>query len=260
MTYFVRLGDSRFRATEHTGGAWKTDEQHVAPVLGLLAHLVEIDRDARRDDGLVIARVSYDILGVIPVGEFETSIEVLRPGRTIELVEAVLSYQGRAALRLRAWLIAQGNTAALAGTPLSRIPPPEQMQPWDATAMWPGGFIASLQARSTPLETGRAHFWVRHTLPLLEGEPVSDTARALGLIDVSNGMTPRADPKDVAYPNLDLSAHLFAQPQLSGTEGEWLGFDTSVSFGANGIGLTSTVLHDVSGPIGTSSQIVTVRP
>jgi hypothetical protein len=68
-------------------------------------------------------------------------------------------------------------------------------------------------------------------------------------------MTVRADPRTVAFPNVDLTAHLFAEPR-----GEWVGFDTTVSFGREGHGLTSSVIHDVHGPIGTLSQILTIRP
>ncbi len=49
--------------------------------------------------------------------------------------------------------------------------------------------------------------------------------------------------------------HFFDQPQ-----GEWLGLDTTVSFGPAGIGLTTSVLHHEGGPMGTSSQSLTVRP
>ena len=41
--YFVSQGSGRFNATAHVGGAWFTDEQHIAPLLGLLTHLVEVD-------------------------------------------------------------------------------------------------------------------------------------------------------------------------------------------------------------------------
>jgi Thioesterase-like superfamily len=75
------------------------------------------------------------------------------------------------------------------------------------------------------------------------------------VLDVANGMTVRAVPTEVAFPNVDLTAHLFAQP-----EGEWLGFDTTVSFGADGLGLTTSVVHDERGPVGTSSQLLTVHP
>jgi hypothetical protein len=32
-----------------------------------------------------------------------------------------------------------------------------------------------------------------------------------------------------------------------------------VSFGSDGIGLTSTVLHDLEGPFGRAEQILTIR-
>ncbi|WP_019144335.1 thioesterase family protein [Aeromicrobium massiliense] len=255
MSYFERLGERTFRATEHTGGAWRVDEQHVAPTLGLLTHLVERHRDARRDDGLVVSRLSFDILGTMPIAEMDARVEVVRPGRTIELVEATVSQGGRDAVRLRAWLLQPGDTAAVEGTALEPIDPPEALEPWDASAVWPGGFIASAQVRRRQHEPGRAQVWVRTDVPLLAGEPVSDTARLAGLLDIANGMTVRRAPREVAFPNVDLTAHLLRAPR-----GAWLGLDTRVSFGPVGLGVTTSVLHDEAGPLGTSTQSLTVRP
>ena len=36
--------------------------------------------------------------------------------------------------------------------------------------------------------------------------------------------------------------------------------DTSVSIGPTGVGLTTSNLHDESGPVGRCEQILTVRP
>jgi hypothetical protein len=254
VAYFERAGESAYRATEHVGGAWNTQEQHIAPALGLLVHVVEQDRDNRRGDGLVLGRLSFDILGTVPVDVVETAVRVLRPGRTIELVEATLVHGGRAAVLLRAWLMQPSDTAKLRGAALPRIPGPQDLTSWDPTDVWPGGFIASAEVRRREEAPGRAVYWVRSSLPLIAGEEVSPLARAAGLFDIANGMTVRADPRDVAFPNLDLTAHLFAEPV-----GEWLGFDTTVCFGAGGVGLTSSVLHDAGGPIGTLAQILTLR-
>jgi hypothetical protein len=255
MAYFERLGDHRFRATEHTGGAWDLQTQHIAPALGLMAHVVETDRDARRSDGLVVTRVSYDILGTVPIAEVDLDIRVVRAGRTIELVEAVLGHGGRAAVRLRAWLMEPRDTVVIQGTGQASIPGPTDTKPWDPTSVWPGGFIASVEVRRQQVEAGRAHFWVRTHLPLVADEEVSPLSRMAGLLDIANGMTVRAEPTEVQFPNVDLTAHVVDQPQ-----GEWVGFDTSVSFGPTGIGLTTSVLHDERGPIGTSSQSLTIRP
>ena len=255
MAYFERLDDARFLATEHVGGAWELSEQHIAPALGLLVHAVELDRDRRRDDGLQVVRLSHDILGTVPVAEVEVDVRVTRPGRTIELVEAVLSHGGRTVVVLRAWLLRAHDTAALAGTTLPAIPRPHELSAWDAGAVWPGGFIKTAEVRRDQDEPGRARFWVRTGVPLVADEPVSDLARLCGLLDIANGMTVRVDPRDVAFPNVDLTAHFFRVPQ-----GEWLGCDTSVSFGPTGLGLTTSVLHDEAGAFGTLNQALTVRP
>lgn len=255
VPYFHRLNTHRFLATEAVGGAWNEAEQHIAPALGLLVHAVEQHRDARRDDGLVIGRLAYEILGTVPVGEVEIEVEVVRPGRTIELVEATLSHAGRSVVLLRTWLMATRPTTDIAGTSIPSMPPPEEMKRWDPTSVWPGGFIASAEVRRDYIEPGRSRFWVRTQMPLIEDESVSSFARFAGLLDIANGMTIRVSPQQVAFPNLDLTAHFFVEPA-----GEWVGFDTSVSFGPNGLGLTSSMIHDVNGPVGTLAQVLTVRP
>jgi hypothetical protein len=255
VAYFERLGESSFRATQHTGGAWELDTQHIAPALGLLAHVVEQDRDRRRDDRLVVTRLSYDILGTVPIAEVDVEVAVVRAGRTIELVEARLGHGGRVAVRLRAWLMEPRDTAAVAGTDQPHIPGPDETQPWDAASVWPGGFIATAEVRRTQAAPGRATVWVSTEVPLVADEEVSPLSRFAGLLDIANGMTVRAAPAEVLFPNIDLTAHFFDQPQ-----GRWLGLDTTVSFGPGGVGLTSSVLHDERGPIGTSAQSLTIRP
>lgn len=255
MAYFERVDDSTYRATEHVSGAWKVTEQHIAPALGLLAHIVETDRDGRGRDDLVIGRVSYDILGVLPIDTMQTSVRVLRPGRTIELVEARLRHDDRDAVILRAWLMRPQDTRALAGTSFPQIPSLDDTPEWNPSSVWGGGFIASLQGRRTQVEPGRATYWLRTPLPLVGDQKASSLARVIGLLDAANGMTVRVDPSTAVFPNLDLTAHFFDEPR-----GEWVGFDTTVSFGAAGIGLTSSVIHDADGPVGTVNQILTVRP
>jgi hypothetical protein len=92
-------------------------------------------------------------------------------------------------------------------------------------------------------------------LALLDGEDVSATARAMGLVDIANGLAPLISPQDAAFPNLDLTVHLLRPPT-----GEWVGLDTSVSASPQGLGLTHSILHDESGAFGTVCQCLTLRP
>jgi hypothetical protein len=252
--FYIPLGEGRYRSTVHAQGAWNEHEQHMAPVSGLLAHCLE--RFEPRDD-LRMARISFDILGLIPGGEFEIVTRMLRPGRTIELVQAEFVAEGRTAVRATAWRLVRGDTSAIAAFEDEPMPGPDAAEPLELIE-WPGGYIRSIEVRTLPGHApGHGRAWVRTEHPLLADTVVSDMARLLGLVDTSNGIATRVapGPGGYAFPNVDLQVHLYREPA-----GEWLGLANSVTFGTDGIGLTSTVLHDTDGPFGRAEQILTLRP
>jgi len=254
--YYRRLDAERFQPTAHVQGAWNDHEQHMAPVSGLLAHALE--RHAPRA-GLVMARVSYEILGLIPLEATTVRVRTVRPGRTIELLEAVASAGGREVVRALAWRLAIQETSAVADGLPGALPPRQRCRPLDATATWSGGYIRTIEVLRGPGGgPGAGQAWLRTSLPLVEGEPATPLAAFLGLVDTANGMNVRLDPRAWAFPNVDLTVHLHRTPQ--GGPGRWIGFDTLVTVGAGGVGLTSTTLHDEAGPVGRAEQILTVRP
>jgi hypothetical protein len=255
-SYYERIDDRRFKPTAHAGGAWDPDEQHFSPLGGLVVHAVDGYLAGRPDTGLVPARISYDILGRLALDECEIRVETLRPGRTIELLEAVVLIAGRPVVRARFWLLAALDTSAVAGGPDERLPAPETLDPWPLSDVWPGGYIASLDVRPVaPPRPGRTTAWVSTPLALVAGEPSGPLASYVALVDTANGIAVRQPPGAWMFPNVDLTVHLHRPPR-----GRWTGLDTTVTFGPTGQGLTSTVLHDVDGPVGHAQQILTVRP
>jgi len=254
--YYARLGGDRFQPKIHVQGAWNDDEQHMAPVSGLLAHALECHEP---HPGLTLARVNYEILGFIGFAPTEVRVRTLRQGRTIELLEAVASVDGRDVVRALAWRLIAQDTAAVAGGLPRAMPSPGVCAAVDATGIWSGGFIRSIEVRRAPGgEPGKGRVWVRTALPLIEGEPVSRVAAYLGLVDTANGLNVRLNPREWVFPNVDLTVHLYRTPE--GGPGRWIGLDTLVTVGAEGVGLTSTTLHDERGPVGRAEQILTVRP
>lgn len=252
--YYQNLGGGRFRSTIHAQGAWNVHEQHMAPAAGLLADALE--RYQPRED-MRMPRLSYEILGLIPGGEFHIETSTLRPGKTIELLQAELVAGGRTAIRATAWRMVTSDTSAVAAIEDAAIPGPDDCKPYDGSAVWPGGYIRSLEMRAAEgHRPGAGKVWLRTQHPLTEQNDSSDLARLMGLVDTANGIAARVPPgKDsYAFPNLDLQIHMYRRP-----EGEWLGLDNAVSFGRDGIGLTSTVLHDRLGPFGRAEQILTLR-
>jgi len=250
-SYFVRLGDSRFEPTVHTGGAWDVREQHISPMVGLIAHLIE---QHTAGSGKELRRLSVDILGVLTLEPFSVEVHTIRSGRTIELVEAVVIEAGRPAVRARGWLLSPHDSSAVAGGVGTPMTPPDQVPP-RPFADWPGGFIASLEGRPVrPTRPGSAEIWLSTALPIVGGEQVSDLAAFCGLVDTSNGVSVRESPDEWLFPNLDLTIHLHRAPR-----GRWVGLQTDVVLGAEGSGLTSAVLHDEAGPVGRAAQVLTVR-
>jgi len=252
-SFYRPLGHGRYQPTLHVQGAWQPHEQHMAPVSGLLMHAV--DQHEPRD-GMQAARISFEILGMIPAEVSEISVRTVRPGRTIELVEATLAVDGRTVVRASVWRLSRQDTSAVAGGAPPRMPEPEAMTQWTGSDVWPGGYIAALEfCNGRDNVPGRGQVWIRTDTTLVEGVTSSPTAAFVGLVDTANGVATRVGPREWMYPNVDLSIHLYRQP-VSGP----VGLDTTVVFGADGVGLTSSTLHDVHGPVGRSEQILTVRP
>ncbi|MEU8956566.1 thioesterase family protein [Streptomyces sp. NPDC048518] len=255
-SYFEPIDEHRYKPTAHASGAWSTDEQHFSPLGGLLVHAIERDRAARPDTGLLLSRISFDILGRLALDECEIRVETLRPGRTIELVEAVALIAGRPVVRARAWLLAAGDTTAVAGGGADPLPAPETLAPWAMDAVWPGGYVASVDVRPVGApRPGRTTAWISTPLDLVAGENAGPLASYVALVDTANGIAVRQPPTAWTFPNVDLTLHLHRQPT-----GRWTGLDTTVTFGPTGQGITSTVLHDVTGQVGYAQQILTVRP
>ncbi len=250
--YYEALGGGRYRPTEHVEGAWNDAEQHMAPVSGLIVHAIE-RHDPRPE--LQLGRISFDILGMIPLADSLVEVSTVRPGRTIELVEASMVVGGRTVVRARAWRLSRQDTTAVSGGAPEPMPGPEQLPDWDGSGTWPGGYIRSLVAhRDAASGPGRGRVWLGSRAALVD-EPFSATAAFVGLVDTANGIAVRQDPREWMFPNVDLGVHLHRAPM-----GLPVGLDTTVTFGPDGLGLTSSVLHDVHGPVGRAEQVLTVRP
>lgn len=252
--YYEDRGEGHFRSTIHAQGAWNEREQHMAPASGILAHCLA--RHEPRPD-MSTARISFEILGMIPGGDFEVVTTTIRPGRTIELVQAELIAGGRVSIRASAWRLATSDTSSIAATEDPGIPPRDECVTWAGYDEWPGGFIRSLDSVQGPSHRpGRGTAWIRPTVPLVDGVESPDWVRLVGVVDTTNGIATRVPigPSSWIFPNVDLQIHMYREPT-----GEWLGLQNSVSFGTDGRGLTSSVLHDDHGPFGRAEQILTLR-
>lgn len=242
-----------YRSTQHAQGAWNPHEQHMAPASGIIA--AELEQFQPRE-GMRIGRISFDIFGLIAAGEFSITTRVIRPGKTIELIESTMQANSKTCIVARVWRMCTSDSSEIAGLEDQPVTHPDQLPLWEGMTRWPGGYIQSLIVKVDPNHrAGHGIVWLSNEKAMVEGQEKSDFVHLMGMVDTANGTAVRQeDPFTWSFPNLDLQIHLYRYPS-----GRWLGLETVQQYGTDGIGLTSTILHDIHGPFGRSEQILTLR-
>ncbi len=246
-SFFVADGDA-FVATTHTQGPWAHGFQHGGPPSALAAR--ELERRHPRPD-LQTVRMTVELLRPVPIGRFEIATEVLRGGRRVEHLAAVVHVDGQEALRVTSWRIRTADVPLDAGRDPATLPPPAEV---DATPpFFPGapevGYHLAMESRFVHggwTEHGPATAWLRMRIPLLPDEAPTPLQRVMCAADSGNGVSASFAG---TFVNPDLTVYLTHLPA-----GEWVALQARTILTDHGIGLADTVLHDEVGPIGRSLQ------
>lgn len=210
---------AHYQPTKHAQGAWNEHEQHMAPATGVLT--AELNSYAPQAN-MRLARISLDILGLIPLDDFTITTRCIRPGKTIELIEAVMSSRGRDAIIARAWRLMTQDTSEIAGLEDQKaLHNPEDLPVWDGMKGWPGGFIESVRlVTDSQRRPGSGTVWVTNDVEMVEGMPTDDLVHLLGMVDTANGVVPRLglglSKLEWMFPNTDLQIHMHRAPKVAG--------------------------------------------
>lgn len=246
------LGENRFRATEHTQGPWSATQQHGGPPAALLAHAME--RSAPRD--WIVPHITVDYISPVPVATVEIDVEVVKDGRRSQYLLAQLHAGDRVVARGRAWLIA-GDESPGGVTMPPKAPTLIPNEPtYGPRANFQFGFLRAVDwrfATGSLTSPGPATVWARLRMPLIAEQETSALERLLAVCDAASGVSFELDSRHHLFSNLDLSVHLYRQP-----EGEWLCLDAVSTIGQQGSGLCRTVLFDEKGGLGAASQCLFV--
>jgi len=254
--FYVPDGDALL-STELTRGPWDPDAQHAGPPAALLGRAVE--RCEPRADAQ-IGRITLEILGPVPLAPLRASARVVRPGRSVELLEASLSGPDGEVMRATAWRLRTGAVE------LEPSPPPDPPPPGPDTgtreAFFPvrdeAGYHTAMEmsfVKGAFLDPGPALVWMRSRVPLVAGEETSPLGRVLIAADAGNGVSAALDWRRYLFINTDLSVHLKRLP-----ESDWVGLDAVTYPEPHGIGLADTALWDERGRLGRGAQTLVVRP
>jgi hypothetical protein len=253
--FYERDGE-RYVATELTRGPWDPGAQHAGPPAALLGREIERLPEAAE---FQVGRVTFEILGPVPIGPVEVSARVVRPGRRVQLVEAELGDGERTLMRANAWRI---RTAPLELPPevLTGPPSPSGPEHGEEAEFFPTGqeigYQSAMEVRFLEggfVEPGPAIVWLRMRHPLLAGEEPSPLQRTLIVADVGNGVSATLDYRRFVFINVDLTVHLERMPA-----GEWVCVDAVTLPQPNGVGTAESTMFDRDGRIGRALQTLLV--
>ena len=253
--FYLPLGDGRYLSTEHTGGPWDPQFQHGGPPSALLARALEAESPSWP---ATLARVSVDILGPVPVTELTLRSRVLRPGRSVDLVEAELVAGERAVVRAQAWRVRAAEldlpAHEEAHVPVPAFPDAETTLP-DG---WRGGYMRAIEWRFVGgvwAGSGPATVWGRMRYPLVPEEEPTGLQRVLAVADSGSGVSSVLPFDGWLFINPELTVHVAAPAR-----GEWICLDAQTTVDRTGFGLATSRLFDRDRLVARGAQSLLVGP
>lgn len=249
----------RFESTELTRGPWSPDAQHAGPPSALLGHVIE---RCEPRPGFQVGRVAVEILGPVPLAPLTAEARLVRPGRSVEMIEATLSSERGPVMRANAWRFKLAEPELDLPEHFlptgARLGPDRAPEPEPFPSAQPVGFHTGIEYRfvsGTFAAPGPAVCWIRLRYPIVAGTTPSPLERTLAAADSGNGVSSVLDWNDYLFINTDLTVTLHRQPA-----GEWVCLDAVTHPQPHGIGLAESELFDEKGPLGRSTQTLFLSP
>ena len=245
---FRREGDA-FVPTGHARGPWDPGQLHGGAPGALIAEAVQ-------EEGYLVARLTLDFLGPVPMAPLTVSARTTKPGRSLQLAEAELSVDGQAVVRARAVRLRRGRSSCRRA---SRTTPPRRGRRRGATtrsrrrramsrAFTSRRWTSASSTAATSARVPRGHGSAspcRWSTTL----PASPLARAVAAADFGNGISRIVDFDRYLFVNTDLTVHLHREPA-----GEWVLLDARTVLEPHGAGLARSLLSDERGRVGLGAQ------
>ena len=229
---FVPEDESFVVATMLTQGPWDPNSQYGGTPAALLTWAVE------RVPTLVpmrIARITVDMHRRVPLGRLEVRTEVVREGKRLQVVVAILrDPDGVEVARATALRFRLGR--APDAPPTDPRLPPIATPPWGpprlqgARSSNLNGFIDAAEMRDAGVDSA-ATTWYRATRPVVAGEEPSPIVRLAWASDFTANSGNYLDLTRWSAINADLTINLGRSPR-----GEWTGVATRAWYAQDGIG------------------------
>ena len=257
QAYFVADGDT-YVPTRLAQGPWgKTISGNF--VGGILGRTIE--RDAG-DPDLQPARLTVDLLRPAALEPLRIATTVVRQGKRIRLVDAVMTQSDAVVARASALFLRRGVQPAdqvwtsPVGMP-TMAPQLDEQADGLPMLMWAYGKDAEMGSPGALDEwqhAGPKYAWVRDTLPLVGGEPITPFTRAAMAGDVTSSLT-HWGTGGLHFINANYALTLSRLP-----DGPHIGLAALTHYSHAGVATGVATIFDHLGPIGSGVATALVNP
>jgi hypothetical protein len=228
---------------------------------GLLARAVEQEVD---DVDLQPARLTVDLLRPVPLQPVQMHSSVVREGRRLRVVDAVMTQNGVTVARASALFLrrSEHTTAdtvwtspvimpAVPADPVmlaGDVPMVLQSYGRDPVAGSPGVGVTEWRHH------GQKFVWLRETKLLVDDEPLSPFTRVVMAADVTSSLT-HWGTEGLQFINADYTVTLSRLP-----EGVYIGLASVTHYSHAGVATGVATLFDEKGPIGSGMATALANP
>lgn len=259
-SFYERLDKAVYAAGPATAGPWGPHAQHAGPPSALLA--VQLESDHPRP-GFHPARMTFELLGQIPVGELTVETAVLHSTGRTDLLQGTLLHGDRAVAHARMWrykaapdalervrdprpgherLAFEDTVAPVEPLVLAydeSVTPPVPLELTNHT----DGYMSAVEWRfAEERPFGRyapGQVWARARVPLVLGESDTPFGRLMTMADSCWSMGRRIDMNKHLAINTEITVHCHRLP-----EGEWFRLDSTTVTSPNGGAVSHATMSD----------------
>ncbi len=230
---------------ETARGPWSPETVGGGQLTSLLASGIE----NHLDEDLHPARITFDLFRAAPWAPLQLTTRVARNGRRIRVVDVSLKHEGVEVARASGLLIRRSEQppGRIAQPVTNTMPAPEDFEP-DLPLRSSVNPRAG-ESRSVRRTGGRepAIRWIRRSSPLLPDHQLTPLERVAATADAASPVSNRSD-EGLYFVNPDSTLLIHRMPV-----GEWICVETIARGAANGVSMSTCMLHDTTGPIGSAT-------
>ncbi|MEK7252835.1 MAG: thioesterase family protein [Actinomycetota bacterium] len=244
----------RFIPAPVSRAGWYADALHGGPVAALFARQFE---RMEFSVTMMVTRLTVDLMRPVPTKPLAVNTRVVRSGKRIQVLDAVMEAEGVEVARASALRIRVDDIPVPGHPRRDPLPPPEGIAPYAMRETEGEWFhtraVESRFVEGDFYEPGPATVWMRLAMPLVSGEQATPLQRVAAVSDFGNGLS-RVLPTGWLFINADLTVYLHRYPAS-----EWVAMRSRTDIDNQGIGLAQSELFDATGAIGHAVQALVVE-